>query len=54
MSGKIEAETPEIRLARLGLTLPPVPAAAGNYAGYVLAGGQLQWIGGAGDVQALA
>lgn len=41
MSGKIEAETPEIRLARLGLTLPPVPAAAGNYAGYVLAGGLL-------------
>jgi len=38
MSGKIEAETPEDRLARMGLVLPPVPPAAGNYVGYVLAG----------------
>ena len=38
MSGKIEAESAETRLARLGLALPPVPAAAGNYAGFVLQG----------------
>ena len=41
MSGKIEATTPEDRLAGLGLALPGVPAAAGNYAGYVLAGSTL-------------
>ena len=38
MSGKIEAQTPLQRLSRLSLTLPPVPQAAGNYAGFVLAG----------------
>lgn len=41
MSGKIEAETCADRLAKLGLTLPPVPAAAGNYAGFILAGNLL-------------
>lgn len=41
MSGKIEANTPEERLAGLGLSLPPIPTAAGNYAGYVLAGSTL-------------
>ena len=41
MGGKIEAETPEQRLAKMGLALPPVPAAAGNYAGFVLAGNLL-------------
>ena len=41
MSSKIEAKTPEQRLADLGLALPPVPAAAGNYAGFVLAGNML-------------
>jgi enamine deaminase RidA (YjgF/YER057c/UK114 family) len=38
MSGKIEAGTPEQRLAALGLVLPPAPTAAGNYAGFVLSG----------------
>ncbi|MEQ1697146.1 MAG: RidA family protein [Hyphomicrobiaceae bacterium] len=41
MTGKIEAETPTQRLAKLGLTLPPVPPAAGNYAGFILAGNLL-------------
>ena len=41
MSGKIEAETPDGRLTRLGLALPPAPVAAGNYAGFVLHGGLL-------------
>ena len=41
MTGKIEAESPAQRLASLGLTLPPVPAAAGNYAGFILAGNLL-------------
>lgn len=41
MSVEIEAETPERRLAALGLVLPPVPPAAGNYAGFVLAGSML-------------
>ena len=41
MGGKIEAETPEQRLAKMGLALPPVPQAAGNYAGFVLAGSML-------------
>jgi enamine deaminase RidA (YjgF/YER057c/UK114 family) len=38
MSGEIEAHTPHGRLAALGLSLQPVPAAAGNYAGFVLSG----------------
>jgi len=41
MSGKIEAETPEDRLTSLGLVLPPLPPAAGNYVGYVLTGNLL-------------
>ena len=41
MSGKIEAATPEQRLAALGLSLPEIPPAAGNYAGFVLAGPML-------------
>ncbi len=38
MSGKIEAETPELRLAKMGLVLPQAPVAVGNYAGFVLSG----------------
>lgn len=41
MSGKIEANSPEERLAGLGFSLPPIPAAAGNYAGFVLSGSTL-------------
>jgi enamine deaminase RidA (YjgF/YER057c/UK114 family) len=41
MSGKIEAESPSARLARLGLSLPPAPQAVGNYAAFVLAGNLL-------------
>lgn len=41
MSGKIEAETPQSRLARSGLTLPPAAQAVGNYAAFVLHGGLL-------------
>jgi enamine deaminase RidA (YjgF/YER057c/UK114 family) len=41
MSGKIETETAEQRLHHLGLILPPTPVAAGNYAGFVLAGNML-------------
>jgi enamine deaminase RidA (YjgF/YER057c/UK114 family) len=41
MTGKIEAKSPAQRLSNLGLTLPPVPAAAGNYAGFILAGNLL-------------
>ena len=41
MSGKTETKTVEQRLLDLGLTLPPTPVAAGNYAGYVLAGNLL-------------
>lgn len=41
MSGKIEAGTPAERLKALGLILPAVPPAAGNYAGYILAGNLL-------------
>lgn len=41
MSSKIEAKTPEQRLSALGLTLPPVPPAAGNYVGFVLIGDTL-------------
>lgn len=41
MSGKIEAETPEHRLAKLGLMLPAAPQAVGNYAAFVLAGNLL-------------
>ena len=41
MSGKIEAQSPELRLAQLGLVLPPAPQAAGNYAGFLLAGSLL-------------
>ena len=41
MSGKIEAKTPHQRLIELGLELPPVPVAAGNYAGFVLAANML-------------
>lgn len=38
MSRMNEAATASQRLVRLGLVLPPVPQAAGNYAGFILAG----------------
>lgn len=38
MSGIIKPQSPLARLSALGLSLPPVPQAAGNYAGFILAG----------------
>ena len=38
MSGEIEADTPQQRIAKLGLVLPAAPVAVGNYAAFVLAG----------------
>ena len=51
-SSFLESDTPEIRLEKLGLELPPVPSAVGDYEpwtevnGIIYTSGQLPWIDG--------